>query len=80
MTKSKLERLVQSIGKRRFENCYEIADQKRENLTITDLVRHDPALKGTAEKGLATRLSCIKRIFREGKQREALAMAKDRPR
>lgn len=80
MDKDKLQRLLNSIGKRCFENCYEIACEKGESLTKEDLVKHDPQLKGTLETGMRTRLSAIKRIFRDGSQVEALRIAKNRTR
>ena len=80
MTEEKLDRCLQSIGKRCFENCYAIAEKKREALTIDDLINHDPDLQGTTERGLITRLNCIKRIFREGNEEKVLEMAKNRRR
>ena len=72
-----LGRVLQSIGKRCYTNCYEVAIKKGEHLVIEDLLANDPKLKGKKESGLTTRLSCIKRIVREGKAEEALRMSKD---
>ena len=75
-----LEGLLKSTGKRCFENCYKIAAQKGDNLTIDDLLANDEKLIGTKETGLRTRLSCIKRIFRANLQNQALKMAQSRRR
>ncbi len=80
MNDQQLDRLLRTIGKRCYENCYKIATQKGDNLTIKDLVTHDPALKGTKETALRTRLNAIKRIVREGPAtaKKALIIAKNR--
>ena len=82
MKDEQLDRLLRTIGKRCYENCYNIATQKGDNLTIKDLVTHDPALKVTKETGLRARLSAIKRIVREGPAtaEKALIIAKNRKR
>ena len=73
----KIERLIQSIGKRCFRNCYSIAAQKGKNLTIDDLLQNDLDLQGTKKTGLRTRLNCIKRIFKANVQYEALTIAEN---
>lgn len=75
-----LERRIESIGKRCFDNCYEVAVQKGDDLTLEDLIYHDPQLVGTSVKSLRTRLHKIKSIIRAGRGAEALAIAKDRRR
>ena len=75
-----LERLLRSIGKRCFENCYKIASQKGDNLTIDDLLANDTELESTTESALRTRLSKTKRIFRANLQDQALKMAQSRKR
>ncbi len=72
-----LKRVLNSVGKRCFRNCYEVAIKKGEHLVIEDLLANDPKLKGTKESGLRTRLNCIKRIVRENKAEEALIMSQN---
>jgi squalene cyclase len=74
MGNEQLERLLRSIGKRCFENCYSIAEQRNQDLSIEELIQHDPDLEGTSPKGFATRLSLIKKIFREKKAIRELAL------
>lgn len=80
MNDAKLNRTIQSIGKRCFENCYQIACEKREHLKIEHLIEHDPKLAETKESGLRTRLNCIKRIMRADRMEDALKIAKNRRR
>ena len=80
MNSEELERALESIGKRCFENCYPIAKKKGDQLTKKDLIKYDPKLQGTSEKALSTRLSKIIKIFREGKAEIALETAKNRKR
>ena len=68
-----IDRLVQSIGKRCFRNCYETAVRRGENFDVQDLLRCDPALKDTEPSGQRTRVSCMRRLVREGRAQEALA-------
>ena len=71
-----LDRLLKSIGKRVFINCYEVANDKGDDLSIEDLIECDPELKMTKGSGLQTRLSCIKKIFKLGLEAKALKEAK----
>ncbi len=60
-----LDRVIKSIGKSCLIDCYEIASRKGENLTIDDLIQYHQILKGQKYSGLCTRLSQIKRLYRE---------------
>ena len=68
-----VDRLLQSIGKRCFRNCYETAIRRGENFDAYDLVRCDPVLKGSAPGGQRIRINSIKRLVREGYAEDALA-------
>lgn len=68
-------RLLQSIGHRCFRNCYETAMRRGEAFGIADLLRCDPALRGTSPEAQATRASKIRKLVREGRAAAALAIA-----
>ncbi len=72
-----LDRILNTIGKRCFRNCYEIASKKGQDLNINDLLKYDPILRNTEASALRTRLKAIKRIFRENLQEEALELSKN---
>lgn len=74
MTATDVERLLQSIGKRCFRNCYDIAIRRGGAFDVRNLVAGDPALEGTSPRAQATRVSKIKRLVREGRAKEALAL------
>ena len=44
------DRLLLSIGQRCFRNCYESAMRRGKAFDIADLLRCDPALRGTKPK------------------------------
>ena len=61
-----LERLLQTVGKRTFRNCYEKASRRGDSFSIEDLLMCDPALERYSDAGNRTKLSTLKRIIREG--------------
>ena len=61
-----VDRLLQSIGKRCFRNCYETAAKLGDSFSTDDLLVCDPELEGTSLKARRTRVSKIKRLVREG--------------
>lgn len=77
-----LEEALRSIGKRCFVNCFEMASQKNGILTDENVLECDPEIiKKTGGEvsynALATRRSCIRKIFKNGKQTEALKICID---
>ena len=75
-----IDRLLQSIGKRSFLNCYETAGRRGEEFGIADMLRCDPALRGLSPKAHSTRASGIRRLFREGRAEQAVARCQIRRR
>ena len=73
-TMTDIDRLLQSIGKRCFRNCYETAVRRGENFDAQDLLRCDPELKDTAPGGQRIGVNCIKRLVREGLAAKAKSM------
>ena len=65
MEYAKLDRIIKSIGKSCLIDCYEIAITKGDNLTINDLIQYHPKLKELKISGNNTRLSKIKKLYRE---------------
>ena len=68
-----VDRLLQSIGKRCFSNCHETAARRGDSFSVEDLLACDPELEGTSPRAQKSRVSTIKRLVREGLQKEALA-------
>ena len=66
------KRLLQSIGKRCFVNCFEAALQKGGSLTFAEMEKADPALAGTSPSAMDTRQAKMEEIFRKGEQCSAL--------
>ena len=69
-----VDRLLRSIGKRCFCNCYETAVRLGEAFDTDDLLRCDPALNGTSPRAMSTRASKIRKLVKEGLAAEALSL------
>jgi len=71
MNEAQIKNALESIGKRCFVNCFEVARQKSGKLSRDDIVRIDPQV-GKDANGLDTRRSNIHRIFKAKEQCFAL--------
>ena len=67
-----VDRLLKSIGKRSFRNCFDTAARAADSFSVDDLLVCDPALEATSLKAQRTRVSKIRRLIREGLGSEAL--------
>ena len=68
-----VDRLLKSIGKRCFRNCYLTAVRRGDAFDVCDLLACDPDLEGKSPKAHATRVSKIRKLVKEGLAEEALA-------
>lgn len=70
-----IDRLLHSIGKRCFRNCYDCAIRRGDAFDVHDLLACDPTLlkSGKSPNARKTRVSKIKKLVREGLAQEALA-------
>ena len=78
--KTDIERLLKSISKRCFRNCYDTAVRLGESFDVDALLECDPTLKrtGKGKDARRTRVSNIKKLIKEGLGEEALARCNKR--
>ena len=69
-----IERLLKSIGKRCFVNCFEVALSNGGNLTLAEMHHLDRMLVGTKDNAMRTRQSKIAEIFQRDEQWRVLRM------
>lgn len=68
-----ITRMLQTVGKRTFINCFEERKNKGRELSEVDVMNADsPDSEGWDSGSISTKTSCFNRIFRENKEREAL--------
>ena len=67
-------RMLQSVGKRTFVNCFEVRKTNGRDLSKKDVMKADSPCSETweSENALGTKTSRLNRIFREKKECEAL--------
>lgn len=68
------KRLLNSIGKRCFVNCFEAALSQNGGLTRAEMHKLDPTLVGTSDLAMSTRQSKMAEIFHRGEQWNVLRM------
>ena len=76
MDDRQLRSTLQSTGMQFFINVYERANAKGGELSQQDVAECNPGKEYTAHS-VSTRRSCVKRIFRFGRQREALEICQE---
>ena len=70
--RDRIKRLLKSVGKRCYRNCYSTAVRLGDTFKVEHLLECDPDLEGTSIKAQRTRCSKIRRLVREGWADEAL--------
>lgn len=68
----RIRRLLQSVGKRCYRNCYATAVRLGDDFKIEHLLECDPDLEGTSIKAQRARCTKIGRLVREGWADKAL--------